>query len=442
MRLRQLTFVLAAVAAACASPSPAAAPAPAADPGRWRFDEEVAGGGTRQARRIASPAADAVNVLSTTTTPAPRVTKKLVTLAPGGNSIQDILFNNGYRETPADAEPEPNNIDNDANLDGLDQRDVWLLDGNLLVLKGGAFSDSFSDTEPLDDFQAPYRRPKFPPPEFLGEDELPPGLLAAWRYGFGDPSEGLPPPGPEGTVGYSPYGRPESRPEPESVAGPHSNVGAPPYAGGEPYTADRPYTDAQPYGEVPPSYGDRKTYTSDGQPYVDSPPYAEIHPYTAGQPYDKASYEGDKPPEDGSQPINPELMKGYSPLGRPEPRPDSLYQTPKIEISPESQIRVQPESGPEPEPFRPYNGQSYGERRQSDGGDSRRRGGRVRFPGEAPSVDPQRPRSVPVRPGTRSHTYSVSTSYSSTSSQSSTSVRGHNARYLPPPRAERLVSSR
>ena len=177
MRLPQLTCLLVTVAAARASPAPAAAPAPAPAPGRWRFDEAVAGGGTRQARRIAPPSSGALNVLRpdlvTTTTPAPRVTKKLVTLAPGGNSIQDILFNNGYRESPADAEPEVNNIDDESSLDGLNQKDVWLLDGNLLVLKGGAFSDGFSDAEPLDDYQAPYRQPKFPPPEFQAVPSFP-----------------------------------------------------------------------------------------------------------------------------------------------------------------------------------------------------------------------------------------------------------------------------
>ncbi|XP_043199841.1 uncharacterized protein LOC122369283 [Amphibalanus amphitrite] len=495
MRLRQLACLLALSAAVGGSPAPSAAPAPAPAPapGRWRFDEAVAGGGTRQARRIAPPSSDSVNILrpapETTTTPAPRVTKKLVTLAPGGNSIQDILFNNGYRDSPADAEPAVNNIDDERNLDGLARKDVWLLDGNLLVLKGGAFSGGFTDTEPLDDYQAPYRQPKFPPLEFLGVDELPPDLLAAWQFGFPGLDglfEARPPAlGPEGTRGYSPYGRPESRlEEPESVAGPHSNVGAQPYDGGEPYPPGQPHTDSQPYVDEKPytyeqpyvdgtpytsaePYTDENPYTSaepypeetpytsaepysDGKPYTSDEPYVDIQKYKDGQSYaevpytDSGLHEGEKPYEEPSEPVNPELMKGYSPLGRPEPRPDSLYETPRIESLPESQIRISPEGrpgfGPEstPQPIQPQNGQSYGVRRHTAVGG----GGRVRFPDE-PLEAAQPPSSEAARIGaTRTRTYSVRTSYSSTSSQSSTSVRGHNARYLPPPGSQRGPSPR
>ena len=46
---------------------------------------------------------------------------------------------------------------------------VWLADDNLLVLKGGSTLDraGFDDPwQPLDDFQAPYREPVLPPPDF------------------------------------------------------------------------------------------------------------------------------------------------------------------------------------------------------------------------------------------------------------------------------------
>ena len=46
---------------------------------------------------------------------------------------------------------------------------VWLADDNLLVLKGGSTLDrsGFDDPwKPLDDFQAPYREPVLPPPDF------------------------------------------------------------------------------------------------------------------------------------------------------------------------------------------------------------------------------------------------------------------------------------
>ena len=46
---------------------------------------------------------------------------------------------------------------------------VWLADDNLLVLKGGSTSDREgygNPWEPIDDFQAPYREPVLPPPDF------------------------------------------------------------------------------------------------------------------------------------------------------------------------------------------------------------------------------------------------------------------------------------
>lgn len=51
-------------------------------------------------------------------------------------------------------------------------KDVWLSDGNLLVLKGGGGEPAKDDNpwEPLDDYQAPYREPKLPPPGFIPEE--------------------------------------------------------------------------------------------------------------------------------------------------------------------------------------------------------------------------------------------------------------------------------
>lgn len=53
----------------------------------------------------------------------------------------------------------------------LGPEEIWLSEGNLLVLKGGGSSNDRSSFvnpwEPLDDFQAPYREPKLPPPDFI-----------------------------------------------------------------------------------------------------------------------------------------------------------------------------------------------------------------------------------------------------------------------------------
>lgn len=52
-------------------------------------------------------------------------------------------------------------------LDGLDPEEVWLSDGNLLVLKGGTTPNKsgFDNVwEPLDDYEAPYREPVLAPP--------------------------------------------------------------------------------------------------------------------------------------------------------------------------------------------------------------------------------------------------------------------------------------
>lgn len=53
----------------------------------------------------------------------------------------------------------------------LKPREVWLSEGNLLVLKGGMTNDKENEHwEPLDDYQAPYREPKLPPPDFVPDE--------------------------------------------------------------------------------------------------------------------------------------------------------------------------------------------------------------------------------------------------------------------------------
>lgn len=168
----------------------------------------------RQGRRIAAPDDTQTNLLSsTTTTPASKskddTGKKLVTLKPIGNNIQEILYNNGYRKTPGEKEPETNNIDDYDNLDGLEPEEVWLLDEDLLVLKGGSLKEGFIDTTPIDDFEAPYREPKFPPPGFNPQGILPPGSAGTYfSDGRGHISK-TPQRQPEGFIpefGYDPYG--------------------------------------------------------------------------------------------------------------------------------------------------------------------------------------------------------------------------------------------
>lgn len=59
------------------------------------------------------------------------------------------------------------------DLGNLSPNEVWLSDGDLLVLKGGstpnrkAFDNPWT---PLDDYVAPYREPKLPPPDFVPSD--------------------------------------------------------------------------------------------------------------------------------------------------------------------------------------------------------------------------------------------------------------------------------
>jgi len=55
------------------------------------------------------------------------------------------------------------------DIGNINPSEVWLADDNLLVLKGGSTIDrtGWDDPwEPLDDFQAPYREPVLPPPDF------------------------------------------------------------------------------------------------------------------------------------------------------------------------------------------------------------------------------------------------------------------------------------
>ena len=156
----------------------------------------------RQGRRIS--AGTVTNRLTATSTTArPNTEKKLVTLRPIGNNIQEILFNNDYRETPGEREPEPNNIDDYSQLDGLHPSEVWLLDDDLLVLKGGELAEGFIDTTPIDDYEAPYREPKFPPPGFNPDGGLTPGKFGPTFPGGQDQRQ------PEAFIpefGYDPYG--------------------------------------------------------------------------------------------------------------------------------------------------------------------------------------------------------------------------------------------
>jgi len=55
------------------------------------------------------------------------------------------------------------------DIGNIDPSEVWLADDNLLVLKGGSTPDRDgydNPWEPIDDFQAPYREPVLPPPDF------------------------------------------------------------------------------------------------------------------------------------------------------------------------------------------------------------------------------------------------------------------------------------
>lgn len=56
------------------------------------------------------------------------------------------------------------------SIGDLKPQDIWLSEGDLLILKGGQTLDrsSFDNPwEPLDDYEAPYKEPKLPPPDFV-----------------------------------------------------------------------------------------------------------------------------------------------------------------------------------------------------------------------------------------------------------------------------------
>jgi len=62
-----------------------------------------------------------------------------------------------------------NNEDKFNDIGDLDPSEVWLSDDSLLVLKGGSTPnrDGFDNPwRPIDDFEAPYREPVLPPPDF------------------------------------------------------------------------------------------------------------------------------------------------------------------------------------------------------------------------------------------------------------------------------------
>jgi hypothetical protein len=64
---------------------------------------------------------------------------------------------------------EYNKGGNKTDIGRLLPEEVWLSDGKLLVLKGGKTRDrnGFDNPwEPLDNYQAPYREPVLPPPDF------------------------------------------------------------------------------------------------------------------------------------------------------------------------------------------------------------------------------------------------------------------------------------
>lgn len=219
----------------------------------------------RQGRRIS---ADTVTnqLAATTTTAKPK--SKLVTLRPIGNNIQEILFNNNYRETPGEYEPEPNNIDDYNQLDGLHPSEVWLLDDDLLVLKGGDLAEGFIDTSPIDSYQAPYREPKFPPPGFNPDGILPPGTFDTQFPG----SQGQGQRQQEAFIpefGYDPYGAGrvgrtgQTAPEPRRVL--------PPAGFQFPSAAPAPAV-----GDVPRHTHQQTTYVK-GRAFPNRPPAGFIH---------------------------------------------------------------------------------------------------------------------------------------------------------------------
>lgn len=68
---------------------------------------------------------------------------------------------------------EEHGLNNDQDLGNLKPNEVWLSDGDLLVLKGGSTPNRKGfdmPWKPLDDYIAPYREPKLPPPDFVPSD--------------------------------------------------------------------------------------------------------------------------------------------------------------------------------------------------------------------------------------------------------------------------------
>ncbi len=58
-------------------------------------------------------------------------------------------------------------------IPGVDPNDIWLSDGSLLVLKGGTTDtkEGFDNPwPPLDDYEAPYRKPVLAPTDILQKD--------------------------------------------------------------------------------------------------------------------------------------------------------------------------------------------------------------------------------------------------------------------------------
>lgn len=68
---------------------------------------------------------------------------------------------------------EEQGLNNQEDFGNLKPNEVWLSDGDLLVLKGGSTPNrkGFDNPwKPLDDYVAPYREPKLPPPDFVPSD--------------------------------------------------------------------------------------------------------------------------------------------------------------------------------------------------------------------------------------------------------------------------------
>jgi len=81
-------------------------------------------------------------------------------------------YNHEFMERNFQEKLKNGSFDN-VNLGNLKPNEVWLSDGDLLVLKGGATPNRKgydAPWKPLDDYIAPYREPKLPPPDFIPSD--------------------------------------------------------------------------------------------------------------------------------------------------------------------------------------------------------------------------------------------------------------------------------